>query len=73
MNPQEASELIQHGESGTLELKRSLGELREIVETTGAFANASGGIILAGVSPQKEIIGVRIGTDTLESLANTIT
>jgi len=72
MNSQEASKLIQHGESETLELKRSLGELREIVETTGAFANASGGTILAGVSPQKEIIGVRIGTDTLESLANSI-
>ena len=72
MNPQEVLQLIQHGESETLELKRSLGELKEIVETVGAFANASGGTILVGLSPQKEIIEVRIGTDTLESLANTI-
>lgn len=72
MKSQEALQLIQHGESETLELKRSLGELREIVETVGAFANASGGTILVGLSPQKEIIGVQIGTDTLESLANTI-
>ncbi len=72
MNPQEVLQLIQQGESETLELKRSLGELREVVETTGAFANAFGGAILVGVSRQKEIIGVTIGTDTLESLANAI-
>lgn len=72
MKPQEVSQLIQQGESETLELKRSLGELREIIETVGAFANASGGTILVGLSPRKEIIGAQIGTDTLESLANTI-
>jgi predicted HTH transcriptional regulator len=72
MKPQELFRLIQHGESETLELKPSLGKLREIVETVGAFANASGGTILVGLSPQKEIIGVQVGTNTLESLANTI-
>lgn len=72
MIAQEILRLIKQGESDFLELKRSLGERREIVETAGAFANASGGTILVGVSPQQEIIGVQIGTDTLESLANTI-
>jgi len=72
MISQEILQLIKQGESDSLELKRSLGERREIVETAAAFANASGGIILVGVSPQQEIIGVQIGTDTLESLANSI-
>jgi ATP-dependent DNA helicase RecG len=72
MNSQEFLQHIQQGESETLELKRSLGELKEIVETAGAFANAFGGTILVGVSGQKEIIGVQIGSDTLESLANTL-
>ena len=39
MNLQEALKLIRQGESETLELKRSLGELREIVEAVGAFTN----------------------------------
>jgi len=72
MNAQEVLQLIRQGESETLELKLSLGELRKIVETAGAFANAFGGTILVGLSPQKEIIGVQVGTNTLESLANTI-
>jgi predicted HTH transcriptional regulator len=72
MNAQEVSDLIQHGESEALEFKLSLGELKEIVETAGAFATTSGGTILVGLSPQKEVIGVQIGMDTLESLANTI-
>ena len=72
MISQEILQLIKQGESDSLELKRSLGERREIVETAAAFANASGGIILVGVSPQQEIIGIQIGTDTLESLANSI-
>jgi len=72
VNSQEVLQLIQQGESETLEFKRSLGEIREIVETAGAFANAFGGTILIGISGQKEIVGVQIGTDTLESLANTI-
>lgn len=69
MNLQKTLKLIRQGESETLELKRSLGELRKIVEAVGAFANALGGTILVGVSPQQEISGVQLGADTLESLA----
>jgi len=72
MRAQEILHLIEQDESDSLELKRSLGERREVIETAGAFANGSGGIILVGVSPNKEIIGIQIGIDTLESLANTI-
>lgn len=72
MSSQELLHIIQAGESETAEFKRSLGELREIVETVGAFANAHGGTVIIGVDRNSQIVGVEIGRDSLESLANTI-
>jgi len=42
------------------------------VETVCAFANAQGGTILIGVSNAGEVVGLTLGKDTLESLANRI-
>jgi ATP-dependent DNA helicase RecG len=59
-------------EGETVELKRSLGEWREIVETCAAFATAKGGRIFIGVADDGRIVGVQIGKGTLEDLANKI-
>ncbi len=59
-------------EGETVELKRSLGERREIVETCAAFATAKGGRIFIGVADDGRIVGVQIGKGTLEDLANKI-
>jgi ATP-dependent DNA helicase RecG len=72
MTASDLSGLIQAGESDTVEFKASTGEIREIVETVSAFANAQGGTILIGVTNAGEVVGLALGKDTLESLANRI-
>ena len=56
MNPQSLSDLIARGEGSTTEFKQAMssGLGREIC----AFANATGGVILLGVSDVGEIVGV---------------
>lgn len=65
-------QLLNAGESETLEFKQSVGEIREIIETAGAFANGQGGTLVIGVTSTGKVLGVDIGKDTLESLANSI-
>jgi predicted HTH transcriptional regulator len=65
-------QLLHAGESETLEFKQSVGEIREIIETAGGFANGQGGTIIIGVTSTGKVLGVDIGKDTLESLANSI-
>lgn len=59
-------------ESETLELKSSLSEKEEILETVSAFSNKKGGKILIGVEPSGNITGVTIGKNTIENLAGDI-
>jgi ATP-dependent DNA helicase RecG len=62
--------LIKSGESETVELKASFN--KEILETSGAFANTKGGVILIGISDRGEIRGIQIGKETLRDWANQI-
>jgi len=64
--------LINADEKETVELKQSPGEMQEILETVGAFANATGGAIIIGVARTGGISGITIGKNTLESLVNSI-
>ncbi|RSN76976.1 AlbA family DNA-binding domain-containing protein [Candidatus Methanodesulfokora washburnensis] len=41
--------IIAEGESESLEFKRSLSELKEILETVCAFANSHRGTVLVGI------------------------
>ena len=59
-------------ESETVELKESLGLLRDILETVCSFANAKGGIIYIGITDEGKVNGVSIGKKTIEDLANEI-
>jgi len=61
-----------HKESETIELKQSLVELDEIIETAAAFANTEGGRIFIGISPDGKALGVQVGKGTIEKLVNQI-
>ncbi len=68
----DVQQLLISGESETVEFKQSLGEMKEILETIGAFANGEGGAIVIGLTPAKKIVGVQLGKDTLEAFTNSI-
>jgi ATP-dependent DNA helicase RecG len=72
-NPTDLLALIAQGESETVEFKRSVAELEQAVETVAALANTRGGLVLIGVSPKGEVIGVDVGQVTGERIANRIT
>ena len=59
-------------ESEKLELKTSLSEKEEILETISAFSNKRGGKIFIGVEPSGKITGITIGKNTIENLAGDI-
>ncbi len=64
--------LIDGGESQCLEFKESSGLKDEIGETISAFSNSNDGAVIVGVSNRGKILGVDIGDNTLEELANYI-
>lgn len=61
------SQLNNHSESETLELKESFD--KQALETIGAFANSAGGTILIGVRDDGHVTGITIGNTTLEEWA----
>jgi len=66
-------EIIKKGESEKIEFKKSLQLKDEIGKTVSAFSNSRGGKIIVGVDDKnKEVIGVEIGENTIENLANYI-
>ena len=65
-------ELIERGETQSLEFKESLRLKDEIGETVSAFSNSDGGTVIVGVSNSGGVLGVDIGKNTLEELANYI-
>lgn len=66
------SKILENKETENIEFKSSLSEKRQIGETVSAFSNNSGGKIFVGINDDAEIIGVAIGSRTLEDLANYI-
>ncbi|MDA2922012.1 helix-turn-helix domain-containing protein [Patescibacteria group bacterium AH-259-L07] len=72
MNKNEVKKLIEKGESESLELKLSLSQIKEIIQTIAGFANKNGGKIIIGVSFVGNISGLQTGKDTIERLTNKI-
>jgi len=70
MNQDQLKELIKKGESETVEFKENFD--REVIETTGAFANIKGGNIFIGVSDKGKVIGVQLRKETVNSWVNQI-
>jgi ATP-dependent DNA helicase RecG len=71
--PVDLPALIAQGESETLEFKRSVAELEQVVETVVALANTRGGLVLIGIGPDGRVVGVDVGQVTGERVANRIT
>ncbi|WP_448518466.1 AlbA family DNA-binding domain-containing protein [Rhodoflexus sp.] len=56
--PDEFQQLIRSGESLTLEFKQTASNPEKIAKTLVAFANTLGGVLVIGISDQKEVIGI---------------
>ncbi len=51
-----------------IEAEGSLAERREVLEAISAFSNAWGGTISIGINPSGTVVGVDLGSHTLENL-----
>lgn len=60
--------LVAAGESETLELKRSTGELREGMEALCGLLNHRGGTVIFGVAPDGRILGQHVTESTLHDV-----
>ena len=68
----EIERLAATGESETLELKRTTGELRQAMETLCGFLNQSGGTVLIGVAPNGKILGQQVTDNTLHDVTTAL-
>ena len=67
---EQLQEWIKQGESERIEFNLSFGQ--DTIETLAAFANARGGIVLIGVSDDKEIKGIDIADESVNKWINEI-
>ena len=72
MTEEELLVLIKQGEGQQLELKSSLGEMKQVIETLCAFVHADGGTVLVGVTDDKQICGVDLGKKGEDDFANAV-
>ena len=72
MFKQEIKKLIEKEEAETIERKESLKLLDEVGRTISAYSNTMAGKILVGVTNSGIVVGVTIGKNTIEELANYI-
>jgi ATP-dependent DNA helicase RecG len=70
MNEKTILDLIESGESETLEFKRNFD--KDTIETITAFANTKGGIILVGVEDNSDISGIMINKETMQNWVNQV-
>lgn len=60
--------LVAAGESETVELKRTTGELREAGQTLNGFLNQRGGVVVFGVAADGRIVGQEASDGTLRDV-----
>lgn len=72
MTPDEMLALIRAGEGQRVEFKSSFAEEKKAIESLCAFANADGGCVVFGVTPDGEPVGASIGNNTLKNFANRV-
>jgi ATP-dependent DNA helicase RecG len=70
MTPTQLQNIIEQGESETVEFKTTFNN--EALITINAFANTKGGLLLIGVSNQGIIKGVDIKTETIQNWLNEV-
>ena len=69
---EDIEKLIENGESHTLELKKTTGELKDAMHTVCAFLNTDGGQLVFGVAPSLKIVGQDVSDATQRELAQAI-
>lgn len=69
-NIEKLKPLVQHGESETLEFKKSTAKLHAIFETICGFLNNQGGIVLIGVTDKGGLTGQNVTDSTKREIAN---
>ena len=73
MTIQDIEQLIGKGESQTLELKKSTGELKDAMHTACAFLNSDGGWLIFGVTPDSlRIVGQKVTDNTRREIAQAL-
>lgn len=72
MPPVDIAELLTSPEGKTLEFKRDLSALKQIVKTVVAFANTAGGTIIIGREDNSKVVGVEDPLLAEEKLSNAI-
>lgn len=73
MTIQDIGKLILNGESRTLELKKSTGELKEAMHTACAFLNGDGGWLIFGVTPDSlRTVGQKVTDNTRREIAQAL-
>ncbi|MCP4591288.1 MAG: hypothetical protein GY842_11110 [bacterium] len=65
-------ELLEQGESATVEFKTSLADNKKIVETIAAMATVGGGLVLVGVRDDGRVLGLRLGEGDQERLVQRV-
>ena len=66
------ADIIQRGESDTIEFKAAFSDMSDVLKCICAFANGEGGYILVGVSDGGDPVGVDVDNVVLERLENMI-
>lgn len=73
MTLDEIKKLIAQGETRTLELKKSTGELKDGMHSACAFLNTDGGWLLFGIAPKSlKIVGQQVSDSTRQEIANAL-
>ena len=72
INIQQIETLIKQGESVNREFKTSTNQLKAAIETTCAYLNGKGGVVLIGVKNNGQIIGQDVSDNTRQDIAREI-
>ena len=71
MTIEDIQQLIKHGETRTLELKKSTGELKDAMHSACAMLNTDGGYLIFGITPVSlKIVGQQVTDNTRQEIAN---
>src|SRR5258708_4666893 len=72
MDIDQVTALIKQGESDNLEFKKSTAQLKAAFETSCAFLNRNGGVVLIGVKDDGQIVGQDVADSTRLEIAREI-
>lgn len=70
MDRDKLEQLVRHGETETIEFKKSSTQLRRAMETLCGMLNGAGGRVLIGITPEGCIVGQTVSDKTLRELAD---